>query len=200
METRARKCIPVMVALLAMVLTVPEPAGSTTLLRLSLEKMSKDATMVVQGHVSWDYAARPDPQGPPYTYTGIEVSRCIAGDCPDTVVLRHRGGIAGGLHLFIPGMPRFEPGQEVLLFLREDYEEVDGLHAVLGMVQGLFLVVTEPVSGKKLAVQQLGNVTLAAPDEKGSIKPVGKVAPMVMELEAMIKEIQVFRSKKGGVQ
>jgi hypothetical protein len=156
--------------------------------------------MIVQGHVAWDYSTLPDPDGPTYTFTGIEVSRCIAGDCPEVVVLRHRGGIAGGVHLFIPGMPRFEPGEEVLLFLEDDYEEVPGLYAVRGMAQGHFKVLKEPASGLKLAVQQLGGVTLAAPDAKGSIKPVGAVTPIIEEVETLVARIRELRAKKGGGQ
>jgi hypothetical protein len=160
--------------------------------------MSKDAVMVVQGHVAWDYADRPDPQGPPYTFTGVEVSRCIVGDCPDTLVLRHRGGKAGGLHLYIPGMPTFQVGEEVLLFLEDDYEKTPGYYSVLGMVQGFFRVITEPVSGQKLAVQQLGHVTMAAPDENGTVKPIGAIKPIIEEVETLVKQIKVLRAKGGG--
>ncbi len=196
MTSTMKKCIPLIAAL---ILAVPAMVGSTTLFRLSLEKMSKDALLVVQGHVAWTYADRPDPDGPPYTFTGVEVSRCVAGDCPDTVVLRHRGGKAGGLHLYIPGMPTFVPGQEVLLFLEDDYESVPGYMAVVGMVQGSFLLVTEPVSGQKLAVQQIGHVNMAAPDEAGNIVPIGAVKPIIEEVEALVTEIKKLRAK-GGVQ
>jgi len=196
---RAARIVPPILAILA-VLSSAGPADSTTLLRLSLDTLSRDAVMVVQGHVSWDYAARPDPDAPPYTYTGIEVTRCVAGSCPETVVLRHRGGNAGGTNLFIPGMPRFAPGQEVLLFLRDDYEEQAGYFSVLGMVQGFFLVIEEPASGRKIAVQQLGAVTLASPDANGSITPTGPGVPIIEDLEALVGRIVEMRAKKGGAE
>ncbi len=197
MTSPMKKCIP---ALAALALVVPALVGATTLLRLSVEKMSQDAEMVVLGHVAWSYAVQPDPDGPIYTMTGVEVGRCIAGDCPETVVLRHRGGTVDGLTLYIPGMPRFVPGQEVLLFLEPDYEKVPGYHSVVGMVQGFFLVVTEPVSGARLAVQQLGGVTLAAPDANGSIAPIGGVSAIIEEVGVLEARIVDARSKKGGVQ
>jgi len=194
-----KKCIPLLAAL-ALVLAVPALVGSTTLLRLGVETMSRDAEMVVRGHVSWDYSVRPDPDGPIYTLTGVEVNRCIAGDCPETVELRHRGGTVGDLTLYIPGMPTFKPGQEVLLFLEPDYENVPGYHSVVGMVQGFFLVVTEPVSGKRLAVQQLRGVSLAAPNADGTIVPVGGVSALIQEVGALEARIVEARAKKGGVQ
>ena len=192
-----KKCIPLFVAL---VLAVPALVGSTTLLRLGVERMSKDAEIVVRGHVSWDYAVQPDPDGAIYSLTGVEVDRCIAGDCPESVELRHRGGTVGDLTLYIPGMPRFTPGQEVILFLEPDYEKVPGYHSVLGMVQGFFVVVTEPVTGTKLAVQQLGGVTIAAPDENGSIAPVAGVSAVIGVADVLEDRIVDARSKKGGGQ
>lgn len=192
-----KKCIP---ALAALVLVLSTVAGATTLLRLSVEKMSVDSEIVVRGHVSWDYSVQPDPDGPIYTLTGVEVGRCIAGDCPEAVELRHRGGTVGDLTLYIPGMPDFSPGQEVLLFLEPDWEGVPGYHSVVGMAQGFFLVVTEPVTGTKLAVQQLRGVTLAAPDASGNILPVGKASAVIEEVDVLEARIVDARSKKGGVQ
>jgi hypothetical protein len=164
-----------------------------------METMSQDALMVVHGHVSWDYADRPDPAGDPYSYTGVEVTTCITGTCPETVELRHRGGeVQSGLNLYIPGMPRFEVGDEVLLFLEPDYENVAGYRAVMGMAQGHFIVVTEPVTGHKLAVQQIGKVTLAVPDQSGNIVPAHKVAPIIMRLEDMVDEVRKLAAEKGG--
>lgn len=199
MRSTQAKCIQVL-AMLVVLLTVTGTAGSTTLLRLGLEEMSRDAVMVVQGHVAWDYAIEDESRGTIYSVTGVEVSRCIAGTCPETVVLRHRGGTAGGVTLYIPGMPRFVPGQEVLLFLEGDYEGKEGTYSVLGMVQGLFHVLTEPVSGKKLAVQQLGGVTMAAPDQEGNIAPIGPVAPVILEVQDLVQEVLDARKKKGGAQ
>ena len=192
-----KKCIPLLAAL---VMVVSAVAGATMLLRLSVEKMSVDSTIVVRGHVSWDYAVQPDPDGPIYSLTGLEVDRCIAGDCPEAVELRHRGGTVGDLTLHIPGMPRFVPGQEVILFLEPDWEGVPGYHSVVGMVQGFFVVVTEPVTGTKLAVQQLRNVSLAQKDASGNIAPVAGVSAIIEEADVLEARIVDARSKKGGVQ
>ena len=135
----------------AFVLLATRDAGSTTLLKLSVEQMSEEAALIVHGHVAWNYTTRNEAEGPIYTYTGFEVETCVAGECPDAVTLKHRGGTVGDLTLYIPGMPRFADGQEALLFLRPDPEGEEGRWAVFGMVQGFFHVVTEPASGEKLA-------------------------------------------------
>jgi hypothetical protein len=172
---------------------------ATTLLEVGVDEMSAEAELVVQGHVAWDDAKQ---QGPDiYTYTGIEVTRCIAGECPEAVTLKHRGGTVGQHTLLIPGMPRFEPGQEVLLFLRPDPEGDDGLYSVLAMVQGFFLVLQDPETGDDVAVQQLEGVSVAAAGEDGLIVLKKKTKPVVMELSALVSWIQQARAaaeKQGG--
>jgi hypothetical protein len=192
--------VGVAAVVVALAIAAPGPAGSTTLLKMSVERMSRDAVMVVQGHVAWDYAAEADPTSPIYTYTGIEVSRCIAGTCPETVTLKHRGGTVGEWTLYIPGMPRFTPGQEVLLFLEADPEGEEGMYYTMGMVQGYFHITTDPETGVKSATQQLGGVTLAAPGPTGQIVPVHGVKPVVLELEALVERIRQARetAPEGG--
>lgn len=196
-RTGIRAIVVAFLAVLAAALAVPGESWGTILLRLDLERMSRDAAMVVQGHVAWDYSARKDGTGDVYTYTGIEVTRCVAGDCPETVTLRHKGGTVGQWTLFISGMPRFQPGQEVLLFLRPDYEGEPGYHAVLGMAQGHFLVEKNAKTGKKVAAQQLGGVGLAQEDGSGKIFPVDGVKPIVMEIEALVAKIREARAAAG---
>ncbi len=188
-------------AILALVLVASNhEAGATILLALDIEKMSDEAVMVVQGHVAWDFCTRQGPSAPIYTYTGIEMSRCVVGDCPGSLTLKHRGGTVGELTQVIPGMPRFSPGQEVLLFLREDPEGEADRYAVFGMVQGFFLILEDPDSGQDMAVQQLEGVSLATTDSMGKIVPAGIVEPVVMDLEALVQRIRDARAaaEKGG--
>jgi len=194
-----RTAIPAIVT--ALVLTATTPADSTILLKMSLERMAQDAVMVVQGHVAWDYSVRPDPTEPIFTYSGLEVSGCVAGECPETVILKHEGGTVGELTIFIPGMPKFTPGDEVLLFLEPDPNgEKDAFYTV-GMVQGYFKIVTDPQSGVKTALQQLFGVTLASPGGDGVIAPVKSPGPLEANLQDLAKRIrEAWKSKKkeGG--
>jgi hypothetical protein len=177
-------------------LMLPGTAGSTTLLKFSLERMAKEASLVVQGHVAWDYSAQESPEAPIYTYTGIEVSRCIAGACSGTVTLKHRGGTVGGTTLMISGMPRFTPGDEVVLFLEPDPEGVPGMYYTVGMIQGFFIVSTEADTGAKTAVQQLGGVAIAEPVD-GQIQIVSGVTPIVLPLEDLVSRVKAEWKKKA---
>jgi hypothetical protein len=185
--------------LASLVLTVAAPADSTTLLKMDVERLAREAVMVVQGHVAWDYSVRPDPQGPIFTYSGLEVSGCVAGECPETVVLKHEGGTVGELTIFIPGMPAFTPGDEVLLFLEPDPNGEKDTYYTVGMVQGYFKIVTDPQSGVKTAHQQLFGVTLAAPGASGVIGPVKSPGPLVATLQDLVVRIRkAWKNKKKG--
>ena len=198
-RSAARTVVPIILVSLA--LTATTPADSTTLLKMDIERLSRDAVMVVQGHVAWEYSVRPDSGGPIFTYSGLEVGRCVAGECPETVVLKHEGGTVGELTIFIPGMPAFNPGDEVLLFLEPDPNGEKDTYFTVGMVQGYFKIVTDPQSGVKTAHQQLFGVTLAAADKDGMIGPVKSPGPLVATLQDLIERIRdAWKSKKkeGG--
>lgn len=195
---RAPVLVPALASVMLLAILVAPAVWSTTLLHVDLERMSREAPMVVHGFVAWDYAVQKGAVGDIYSYTGIEVTDCVKGQCPETVVLKHRGGTVGDLTLHIPGMPRFVPAQEVLLFLRPEPEGEEGMMSVFAMAQGFFLVKTDKKTGVKNAVQQLGSVTLAAPDAGGAIVPVGNVGPIVGELSSLKARIKTLATKKDG--
>ena len=123
----------------------------------------------------------------------------MAGECPETVVLKHEGGTVGELTIFIPGMPAFTPGDEVLLFLEPDPNGEKDAYYTVGMVQGYFKIVTDPETGVRTAHQQLFGVTLAAPGEGAKIAPVESPGPMVAELQELVERIrEAWKSKKKG--
>ena len=194
-QPRGRGVATILLVMLVAVTAVPG-ADATTLLYVDLERMSREAPMVVHGHVAWDYAVQKEAPGDIWSYTGVEVATCVEGECPETVVLQHRGGTVGDLTLHIPGMPRFQPGQEVLLFLRPAPGGEEGMLSVFGMAQGHFVVV-EDENGKKTAVQQLGKVTLASQGQAGAIVPLA-VAPIVEELSILIQRIRTLAAQGGG--
>lgn len=188
-------------AILALVATTWAGDGdATTLLKLSVDRMSAEAAMVITGHVAWDYSTRQGEDSPVYTFTGVEVQTCVVGKCPETVTLKHRGGTVGDFTQVIPGMPRFLPGQRVLLFLRQDPEGEPDMYAVFGMVQGFFLVLPDPETNEKIAVQQLEGVTVAAPGPDGTIVPEDDARPVIMELEQLVAWIRAARAaaEKAG--
>ncbi len=194
-----RRAVTIVIAL---ALSLPATVESTTLLLVDLERMSQEATLVVLGHVAWDAAVEKGQVGDIYSYTGIEVTRCVAGDCPKTLVLKHRGGTVGDLTLVIPGMPGFETGQEVLLFLRPEPEGETDRYSVFGMAQGHFLVTEDPDTTIKTATQMIEGVSFATIGTQGGIVLEKSPGPIVMELESLTAKIRKLRTglPQGGAK
>jgi hypothetical protein len=171
---------------------LPEASSGTTLLRLSIEKMSREAAAIVVGEVEKETSGWNAQQTTIYTYTTVKVERCIAGFCTEKMLLKHRGGTVGETTLYIPGMPRFSRGQKVLLFLRFDPEGQPGYHAVFGMCQGMFELRENDEDGKTYAVQQ-GGATLVEPDERGKLGVAVDAKPLELPLERLIERIEKAR-------
>jgi hypothetical protein len=169
-------------------LTVTAPA--TTVLKMSIEKMSLEAVAVIVGDVSDMKSAWTTDQTTIYTTITIKVTQCVAGECPDTVRIKQRGGTAGEATLYIPGMPKFSQGQKVLLFLDHSYEGEPGHYSVIGMCQGIFEI-EKNEKGVLVAVQQ-GGAALAGPDKSGVIRILGqdKQKNIVMPLGKLIKRVK----------
>jgi len=99
---------------------------ATTLERMSLAKMSQTATLIVRARclgnsAGWD-------AGEIWTLTSFSVEEVWRGSTPPRITVRLLGGRAGNLTSSVSGVPRFHPGEEVILFLeltpRRDYSVV----------------------------------------------------------------------------
>lgn len=68
---------------------------------------------VIEQHSAWDDLGREI-----YTYTMLRVDRVVKSEAPDAVLmLRHLGGKVGNTTSQVAGLPKFEQGERVLVFL-----------------------------------------------------------------------------------
>jgi len=174
----------------ALLVLTPGPSTATTLLKLSVEEMSRQAELIVTGKVTQVASQWSSDQTTIYTFTTVQVMKCVAGACGEKVLLKHRGGTVGDRTLSIPGTPELSQGQEVLLFLRKDPEGEKGYFAVVGMCQGLFAIEKGKGGQQATAVQKLGDVALAEPGEAGSIKITPGKEPIKMPLKSLLITIK----------
>jgi MYXO-CTERM domain-containing protein len=111
------------------------PASAAELRRVELGELGAHAGLVVRGVV---VATRPVIDGALATDSEVRVVECLAGDCPDTVHVRRRGGERAGRGLLVDGEAELRPGEEVILYLQP---RPDRLLRVIGGVQGVLRVV-----------------------------------------------------------
>lgn len=150
---RQRALTPFALALLALAAVAlhAPPAGATVVLEASLEDMTRVSALVVRAEVA---AVTPRNEGQTgarvVTDVTLRIAEVLKGALDqDELTFTVPGGQAGGYVMHIPGMPQFQPGQEVVLFLEPTPEG----YVPSGLQQGRFSVMREPVTGRKIALR-----------------------------------------------
>ena len=123
------------VILLAAMASLCGGITATTLQRMSIAEMSRAAHTIVRARCEAS-AARWDA-GEIWTFTTFEVEEIWKGSASARITVRLIGGEAGNLKSTVSGVPRFTPGEEVVLFLEHT---AAGDFSVVSWVQGTFRV------------------------------------------------------------
>jgi hypothetical protein len=145
------KFIRVAIVALAALLGGPA-ANSTTLARMSIAQMTQAAHLVVRARclsnsTAWD-------AGEIWTFTSFAIEetwKSAAGANPDRYVsVRLLGGTVGNLTSTVSGVPRFVPGEEIVLFLEATTR---GDFSIVSWVQGTFRVRRDIRTNQEIAIQ-----------------------------------------------
>ena len=157
-------------ALALAMLSVPlaSSAEATTLLQVDVPEMTLASEWVVRAKVSSVRSVdlRSEGRGI-FTDVTLEMREVYRGDnVPSTYVLRLLGG-EGDDHmaLWIPGMPRFVAGEEVVLFL----EATSAGHIPCGLGQGVWRIL-QTENGATWARRALGDVHLMRRNQQGHLE------------------------------
>src|SRR6201987_6465572 len=91
------------------------PARAPTLKRMSVADLSRAAHTVVRARcvtssTRWD-------AGEIWTFTTFDVEETWKGSAPAQITVRLLGGSAGNFTSKVSGVPRFSPGEELIVFL-----------------------------------------------------------------------------------
>lgn len=124
---------------------------ATTLERMSLAKMAQTAPLIIRARclansTAWD-------AGEIWTFTSFAVVEAWKGAPPGAtaqITIRLLGGSVGNLTSTVSGVPRFRPGEEVILFLEPTAR---GDFSIVSWVQGTFRIARDPRSGDEIAIQ-----------------------------------------------
>lgn len=126
-------------------------ARATTLEKMSVARMSQAAPAVVRARcvsnaTVWD-------KGEIWTFTTFDVSerwKQAGAPIPAQITVRLLGGTVGALTSHVSGVPRFAPGEEVVLFLQRNG---GGNFSVVSWQQGTFRIRRDAGSGKEVVTQ-----------------------------------------------
>lgn len=151
-RVRLRPVLPALCLLAA-------PVFASQVRPVNLEQMTDRAAKIFEGRCVETSVTR-DPQiGREVLTATFEVGRTVKGEVGSTITVRMLAGAGqeAGAREGTAGMPRFRPGDDVVLFL---YGESDlGLSSPVGLGQGRFSVI-EDKAGRRIAVNDMANKNL----------------------------------------
>jgi hypothetical protein len=132
----------------ALALALAAASSATTLERMSLARMAQAAATIVRARcagnsVVWD-------AGEIWTLTSFEVEETWGGSPPARITVRLLGGRMGELTSLVSGVPRFLPGEDVVLFLEPTPR---GDFSVVSWEQGTFRIRRGVPGGQPLVTQ-----------------------------------------------
>jgi len=146
------------VAIAALALVGAQAAFATSVLKFSLQELTKKSDSIVMARVddavsSWDAAHKEI-----YTFYTLSVLQGVKGNKgATTITLRELGGTVGNISSIVPGMPSFQKGEEVVVFLTQ--KDAAGYPWVMGLQQGKYTVTTGK-NGVKMVRNDLAGTEL----------------------------------------
>jgi len=143
MKTEMRISVRRLAAFAAGWLALAATASATSVVPMSVEELARGAATVVEARAMQNWSQWDEREHLIYTFTRFQVSRALKGQAPQTLVVRQMGGSAGGYSQHVAGVRHWSAGEEAVLFLRPSVAR-DGTMAVVGLMQGNFIVQRSP--------------------------------------------------------
>lgn len=124
-------------------------ALAAVVVRPTLDELTAEAAAIVVGEVVEVDTRRLDTRDGPRVVTDVvfRVERTLKGDSRTLVRLEFLGGTLGETRVWIPGMPRFRPGDRDVLFLSRS---AGRLSPLVGFAEGRFRLSRDPRTGEEL--------------------------------------------------
>lgn len=133
----------------------------TTLERMSLEGLTTRAHVVV--HVRCLARESRWERGEIWTFTRFEVEEALKGIAPRLITVRLPGGKVGHLISTVDAVPRFQAGEESILFLERT---PDGTFTVLSWAQGTFRIRVDTQTGRSVVSQESSSHAVFDPETR----------------------------------
>jgi hypothetical protein len=181
------------------------PSQASTVLAVDFQQLSRMARHVVSGTVT-GVKAEEDPNGYIYSNVTIQVRRAAPAHLQGReYTFRMLGGETSSKRLLIQGMPRFQVGDKVALFLNNKPAEVFG--PTVGLWQGVFYVETDPTTGQEVMLNADGQPILSVrenrlvrgqPLPKGGLRArvlAGGDGPAPLSADRFFDEVRVRRGE-----
>lgn len=153
MKRLARTISLLILAALTATLFALSSAGAATVLQMDMPTLVSNSDTIVIAEVT-EVRARQEADGRVYSTITLEVDEALKGEPGRTVTVRQIGGrdLEADIATYVPGMPTFEPGERLFLFLATSPDQTS---VVTGMTQGKFQIAEGPDEQTRFVVPQV---------------------------------------------
>lgn len=170
-----------------LVLCLGLAAGATTVIPMSVERLTRASSEVVRARAVQSWSAWNSTHTRIFTYTRFALLQRLKGQTPSTFVVKQMGGSAGGYSQHVAGVRHFATGEETLLFLHPS-QAADGTLVVTGLMQGNFRV-TRSASGEPVVNNGVPGVHSFDPRSKQLASYSGS-RMRLSEVESRVKAVR----------
>lgn len=147
-----------LVSILLLASAAAGAARATTLARMSIAELTAAAPLIARARCVAN--ATRWQEGEIWTITTLDVVEAWKGHAPARITVRLIGGRSGHLMSRVAGVPRFAPGEEVVLFLEPKGGEE---FSVTSWAQGTFRIARDRASGRETVTQDTAGYSVADP-------------------------------------
>jgi hypothetical protein len=189
---------PVAVIVLV-VLLASVPAQATVVERVTLPELVKRSAVIAHGTVIQTRVESEAGGAQIYTYITLAGREFLKGqpDAADKVTFRQIGGQVGDQVVYVPGTPRFQEKQEVLVFLTG--KDAGGFPQVMGIFQGAFRPTVGPGGEARVEGLVPDAVTSLSPETAPGVAHGGAPGAVGGSFADFLQRIRdLVKSQAGG--
>jgi hypothetical protein len=112
---------------------------ATTIVPMSIERLTRASTHVVLGEAADSWVEWNPEHTMIYTVTRFRVQRALKGEAGQAILVKQMGGASEGYQQKVAGVRHFQEGERDVLFLHPAASQ-DDRYVVTGLMQGNFAV------------------------------------------------------------
>ena len=165
-------------------LAVASNAWPTTFVKVSLEQLTSAAPLIVRARRQGSIVSTEKSEI--WTITSFEVREVWKGSAPQVVRVRLLGGRTAELTSHVEGVPRFRPGEDVVLFLAPLRR---GNYSVTGWAQGTFRIHRAASNAQLIVTQDTAAFSPALLTGRSASRGVDSSAVRGMPLEEFRRRV-----------
>lgn len=170
----------------------PRSGSAAVLIHLTVEEMTGQSSAILLGRCVEVRSVWNADHSDIVTHNVFEVREYYKGNLGPRVTLTELGGQVGEWVSEYSGVPRFQAGEEAVLFVWTDPRRQ---HQVIGLTQGKFRVARDRRSGEVVLQQSPSGEPMLEPPAHPHGEPAG---PLVVPLGVLKDRVQLLLKQPSG--